>query len=93
MAQWPTNQAAAFQLNDPSGTALDDRMAKGPIIAVGWFLDGRSGDTIGEDEAVTTGTHVTRFSSYLDMTAEEISPYAVGNQATQARWNALMTAK
>ena len=31
---------------------------------------------------MTTGTHVTRFSSYLDMTAEEISPYAVGNQVT-----------
>ena len=47
---------------------------------------------IGEGDAVTIFTNVTMFSTYFDMTVEEIIPYEVGKQVNRARLKALMAA-
>ena len=67
-------------------------MKKGQVTEFGWFLDGKSGYVIGEGDAVATFTNVTMFSSYFDMTVEEIIPYEVGKQVNRARLKALMAA-
>lgn len=92
MAPWPTNPAEALQLNETLWAAMDDLMKKGEVTAFGWFLDGKSGYAIGEGDAVTTFTNVTMFSTYFDMTVEEIIPYEVGKQVNRARLKALMAA-
>jgi len=91
-APWPTNPAEALQLNETFWAAMDDLMKKGEITEFGWFLDGKSGYAIGEGDAVTTFTNVTMFSTYFDMTVEEIIPYEVGKQVNRARLKALMAA-
>ncbi len=91
-APWPTNPADALQLNETFWAAMDDLIKKGEIIDFGWFLDGKSGYAIGEGDAVTTFTNVTMFSTYFDMTVEEIIPYEVGKQVNRARLKALMAA-
>lgn len=40
MAPWPTDPAAALQLNETFWTAMDDLMTKGQVLALGWFRDG-----------------------------------------------------
>jgi hypothetical protein len=68
-------------------------MTKGQILALGWFLDGRSGYAIGDSDAVTTFTNVTMFSASFNMTGEEIIPYEVGKQVNRARLKAVIAAK
>lgn len=93
MAPWPTDPAEALQLNEMFWAGMDDLMKKGEITEFGWFLDGRSGYAIGEGDAVTIFTNVTMFSTYFDMTVEEIIPYEVGKQVNRARLKALMAMK
>ena len=92
MAPWPTDPAEALQLNEVLWATVDDLMKKGEITEFGWFMDGKSGYAIGEGDAVTTFTNVTMFSTYFDMTVEEIIPYEVGKQVNRARLKALMAA-
>ena len=92
MAPWPTNPEENLQLNEAFWATIDDLMKKGEITEFGWFLDGKSGYAIGEGDAVTTFTNVTMFSTYFDMTVEEIIPYEVGKQVQRAYLKALMVA-
>ena len=92
MASWPTDPAEALQLNETFWAAMDGLMKKGEVSEFGWFMDGKSGYAIGEGDAVTTFTNVTMFSTYFDMTVEEIIPYEVGKQVNRARLKALMAA-
>ncbi len=92
-APWPTDPAEALQLNERFWAGMDDLMKKGEITDFGWFLDNKSGYAIGEGDAVKTFTIINMFSTYFDMTVEEIIPYEVGKQVNRAHLKALMAAK
>ena len=88
-APWPTDPAEALQLNEALWAAVDDLMKKGEVTEFGWFLDGTSRYAIGESDAVTIFTNVTMFSTYFNMTVEEIIPYEVGKQVNKANLKVL----
>ena len=92
MAPWPTDPAEALKLNEALWAAMDDLMKKGEVTDFGWFLDGKSGYAIGEGDSTTIFTNITMFSTYFDMTVEEIIPYEVGKQVNRAHLKALMAA-
>lgn len=91
-APWPTDPAEALKLNETFWAAIDDIMKKGEVTDFGWFLDGKSGYVIGEGDSTTIFTNVNMFSTYFDMTVEEVIPYEVGKQVNRARLKALMAA-
>jgi len=92
-ASWPTDPAEALKLNEMLWASMDELMKKGEVTEFGWFLDTKSGYAIGETDAVTLFTNVNMFSTYFDMTVEEIIPYEVGKQVNRARLKALIAAK
>ncbi len=91
-APWPTDPAEALKVNEALWAAMDELMKKGEVTEFGWFLDAKSGYAIGEADAVTIFTNVNMFSTYFDVTVEEIIAYEVGKQVNRARLNALIAA-
>jgi len=91
-APWPTDPAEALKLNETFWVAMDDLMKKGEVVEFGWFLNGRSGYAIGEGDSVTVFKNINRFSTYFDMTVEEIIPYEVGKQVNRERLKEMIVA-
>jgi hypothetical protein len=54
---------------------VEDLKKKDEVTEFGWFLDGKSGYAIVESDVVILFTNVNMFSTYFDMTVEEIIPY------------------
>lgn len=89
-APWPTDPAEALKLNEMLWATVDGLLKKGEITDFGWFMDGRSGYAIGEGNSVTVFKNVNMFSTYFDMTVEEIIPYETGKEVNRARLNAII---
>jgi hypothetical protein len=89
-APWPTDPAEALKLNEMLWATVDGLLKKGEITDFGWFMDGRSGYAIGEGSSVTVFKNVNMFSTYFDMTVEEIIPYETGKEVNRARLNAII---
>ena len=89
-APWTTDPAEALKLNEMLWATVDGLLKKGEITDFGWFMDGRSGYAIGEGNSVTVFKNVNMFSTYFDMTVEEIIPYETGKEVNRARLNAVI---
>ena len=78
-APWPTDPAELPKLAEKMWAVQDDLLKKGEVKEFGFFLDGTSGYTIDEGEAIDTFRSNCMFVPYSEFEVHEIIPYEKGN--------------
>jgi hypothetical protein len=75
MAPWPTDPAEMVKLSEMLNTQIDQHLKTGEIREFGYFLNGRSGYSIGVGESANTFGRVFSFYPFIEAEVHEIVPY------------------
>jgi hypothetical protein len=67
---------------------VDQHLKAGGIEEFGYFLNGRSGNSIGGAESADTFVRVSSFYPFIEADVREIVPYDTGKEIIKGVWKA-----
>ncbi len=82
-APWPTDPTEAAKVNEMIFAGVDSMLQQGGMLEAGFFLDGRSGYTLGTGEAVDAFRRAVGPYPFILLEVHELIDYETGKEVVR----------